>query len=501
MKIFSTQQIKAWDAYTIEQEPISSANLMERAADNCFNWLSDHYTTEPPFMVFCGVGNNGGDGLVIARQLHLHDCEVSIFYIGDYNRCTRDFSMNYDRLRDNEIEIAHIESHRDFPPIPPNCIVIDALLGTGVNKPLEGLLKELVEHINKSSATVIAIDMPTGMMADQSSAHCTRIIASHTLSFQCMKQAFFMPENSDSLGEVAILDISLHKGFYRSEPTTLESIDAEMIGHIIRPRPAHAHKGDFGHAALVAGSTGMMGAAVLAARACLRSGVGKLTCHVPLSGYEIVQISAPEAMTQISGPKDVIETLQLNNRYSAVGIGPGIGTAETHTRWMTGLFQSFKQPVVVDADALNLLAKNAALWELLPHRSILTPHVGEFERLFGPCKNDFERCDLALLKASMLHCYIVLKGHHTFIACPDGKGYFNTTGNAGMATGGSGDVLTGFITGLLAQGYSPKEAAIAGVYLHGLAGDFAAAVLSQPALTAGDLVNYLGAAFLKVLGR
>jgi ADP-dependent NAD(P)H-hydrate dehydratase / NAD(P)H-hydrate epimerase len=498
MKIFSTAQVKDWDAYTIEHEPIPSADLMERAANACFDWLSEHYTTEPPFTVFCGVGNNGGDGLVIARMLRLHDCEVQVYFIGDYNQCSRDFSANYDRLRDNETEIIHIESHRDFPPIPAQGIVIDALLGSGLNKPLEGLLKALVEHINKSSATVIAIDMPTGMMSDTTSGHHPKIIASDTLSFQSWKKAFFMAENSDALGTVHVLDIGLHRSYYRSTPVTLELVDAEMISHIIRPRHAHAHKGDFGHAALVAGSTGMMGAATLAARACLRSGVGKLTCYAPLTGYNIMQISAPEAMVQISGAKDCTETVVLNPQYTAIGLGPGIGRYEENSRWMEQLFKNYKHPLVIDADALNLLAGNNELLQLLPPRSILTPHPGEFERLFGVCKNDFERNELAQLKATMLNCYIVLKGHYTFIACPDGKGYFNSTGNPGMATGGSGDVLTGLLTGLLAQGYSPKEAAIAGVYLHGQAGDLAAAEYSQPALIASDIIAFIGKAFMRV---
>jgi hydroxyethylthiazole kinase-like uncharacterized protein yjeF len=305
-----------------------------------------------------------------------------------------------------------------------------------------------------------------------------------------------VPENEAALGEVHILDIGLHPGYLRQVSSESELLDEAIIGAIFKPRKSFAHKGNFGHTLLVTGSFGKMGAAVLAARACLRAGAGLLTCQVPGCGYTILQTAVPEAMIQVDSDEKIHTSITGDlSKYSVVGIGPGIGTDERTVALLRDIQQRYQKPMVLDADALNILASHSELLSSLPPYSILTPHPKEFERLFGPSPNDFSRLEKAREQAKKHQCIILLKGHHTYIAMPGGKSYFNSTGNAGMAKGGSGDVLTGILSALLSQSYSPGEAALLGVYLHGLAGDCAASAWSQESMLPSDLTDHLGDAF------
>ena len=379
--------------------------------------------------------------------------------------------------------------------LPPGFVLIDALFGTGLNRAAEGLAADLIQVINQSTDPMIAIDMPSGLFTDISSHGQISIRATHTLSFQCYKLAFLLPENALATGQVHILDIGLHPQYQEETATHFELLDDTIIQAIYRVRSRFAHKGNFGHALLLAGSTGKMGAAVLAARACLRSGAGLLSCHIPGNGLNILQTSVPEAMAIPDPHPDSVSSVVSPEKYSAVGIGPGIGLSPESADCLKSLLDRYTQPVVIDADALNILATDKSLQERIPEGSILTPHPKEFERLAGPSQNDVDRIQKARELAARVKVVVVLKGHHTLVATPGGLCYFNNTGNAGMATAGSGDVLTGILTGLLAQGYSPVEAALLGVYLHGLAGDIAAAETSMESLIAGDIVSGLGQAF------
>jgi NAD(P)H-hydrate epimerase len=352
----------------------------------------------------------------------------------------------------------------------------------------------LVNHINNSGTIIISIDLPSGLFADKSSKSNTVIKANHTLSFQNYKLAFLLPENEDYCGDVHLLKIDLHENFEQDEHADFELVDKEVIKTIYKPRNKFSHKGNFGHAALLCGSYGMMGAAVLSASACLRSGVGKLTSYIPKCGYDILQTAVPEAMCIVAGEDHFLSANGIE-KFDAVGIGPGIGIFPSHKELLVEIFKKINTPMVIDADALNIIAQNAVLLKSIPASSILTPHSKEFERLFGKTENDFDRLQLALQKSKELNIYIILKGHYSFISTPEGLGYFNSTGNAGMATAGSGDVLTGILTGLLAQGYSSLQTCLLGVYLHGLAGDMAAEKFSQEAMIAGDMVDCLGEAF------
>ena len=496
MKIFSVSQIKAWDAYTIEHEPVTSIDLMERAAMACSNWIFENFNTAGSFRIFCGKGNNGGDGLAIARLLIEKGYHVSIYVVESNSIGSPGFEMNLKRLKKVCDAVSFLENESSFPKLKKSDIVIDALFGTGLNKRPGGLFSKLIRHINEFAEDIISIDIPSGLYVDNSTPTNDQSIikATYTLSFQNQKLAFLMPENESFTGEVRLMNIQLSKEFENGEKSQFELVDKNLIRQIYIPRKPFAHKGNYGYACLLAGSYGMMGAAVLSSRACLRSGVGKLTAYTCKAGYEILQSAVPEAMCKTFGNTFIKDIKNFKN-FDVIGIGPGIGKHSSHKQLLQNLFRKFKNPMVIDADGLNVLSENSSLYQSIPSNSILTPHPKEFERLFGKSESDFDTINLALAKAKELNIFIVLKGHYTFIATPQGKGYFNSTGNAGMATAGAGDVLTGIITGLLAQKYSSLHACILGVFIHGLAGDIAVKKLSEEALIAGDIIDQLGNAF------
>lgn len=470
---------------------------MERAAITCFEWITEHFNPSFNFTVFCGRGNNGGDGIVIARLLHERNYNVRVFVAG-LSRGSNDFEENLCRFREVSNKLEFINTEEEFPSLG-NDIVIDAIFGTGLNKKPAGIFPLLIKHMNKHAEKIISIDVPSGMYIDNSSAGNEIIKSNFTLTFQNVKLAFLMPENAAYTGHVKLLDIKLSSEFEQKEKAIYELIDNSLIQTIFNPRKPFTHKGSYGHACLLAGSYGMMGAAVLSAEACIRSGVGKLTCFIPKCGYNILQTSVPEAMCQTFGKKKLGDLPDKLN-FDVIGVGPGIGNIPSHKKLLKHLFKKFSRPMVIDADALNVLSQKKSLYKKIPAGSILTPHPKEFERLFGKTTSDFQTINLALKRAAKYNLFIVLKGHHTFIATPNGNGYFNSTGNPGMATGGSGDVLTGIITGLLAQKYTSLHACIMGVYIHGLAGDLASAALSREAMKSGDIIHYLPKAFNEISG-
>lgn len=494
MQILSSDQIRAWDEFTIQKEPIRSIDLMERAAATCFQWIVQRYEGKS-FSVFCAKGNNGGDGLAIARMLSANHA-VTVYILEFGHLGTEDFQANLARLHQTQALIKFIPTRENIPVLAPEDIVIDALFGSGLNRPIDGLTALLVSAINNSGNEIVAIDIPSGLSADNSSKGNMAIQATYTLSFQCYKPSFLMAENELNIGKLHILDIGLHADFLKGLSSTNILIDDAIARLIFKPRGLFAHKGNFGHALLIAGSYGKIGAAVLAAKACLRSGIGLLTMHIPSGGNSIMQTAVPEAMVDNDADEKINTTVTTPlGKYDCIGMGPGLGTAYDTATLIQNIISSYKKPIVLDADALNILAAHTEWLSRLPAHCILTPHPKEFERLFGTSENDFERIQLAKQKAKEYNLIIVLKGHHTFIATPHEKYFFNSTGNAGMATGGTGDVLTGILTALLAQQYSPQDTAVLGVYLHGLAGDIAVKQFSEPSLIASDIIDHLGQAF------
>lgn len=473
---------------------------MERAAAGCMDWLQKHDYLKHSFAIFCGKGNNGGDGLALARMLHARQVTATAYVLDTRQQGSSDFEINLERLKNTGVGIVIIEKEEQFPYVPFNTIIIEALFGTGLSRPLEDMPAKLVEHINHLANEVIAIDIPGGLFADKRSGGSAIIHATHTLSFQCYKLALLMPENEKYFGRVHIIDIRLSSAYLDSIDTSYTYTEEKDITSIYKPRKAFSHKGSFGHALLIAGSYGKMGAATLAAKACISTGSGLLSCMVPGCGYIIMQISVPEAMVITDENERSISSAAVDVlKYDATGIGPGLGTAKETQEAFKQIIRIVNKPIVIDADGLNILSLTPEMFTEIPHASILTPHPKEFDRLFGNCADDFERLELARKKAYELKLIIVLKGHHTAIAVPSGQCYFNSTGNAGMATGGSGDVLTGILTSLLAQGYAAEHAAILGVYLHGLAGDFAALHKSEEALIASDITAHLHEGFKKII--
>jgi len=500
MKILNAQQIREWDQWTIQHEPVASIQLMERAAARCVDWLEENIFYDDPFIIFCGKGNNGGDGLAIARMLSQGNCKVSVYILEFGHLGTDDFQMNLERLHQYPaVDIKFVQTEDQFPPLDNSGVIIDALFGSGLNRPLEGVTAKLVEHINESGCKIIAIDVPSGLPVDHSAKGKSIIKANHTLSFQIIKLSFLLQENASFIGNIHILDIGLAKGYYNSASTLYEFVDENIISTIYKPRNRFAHKGNFGHALVLAGSYGKIGAAVLATHACLRTGAGLTTCHIPRCGYDIMQTALPEAMVMTDFNSSILTKIEEDtSKFSSIGIGPGIGTASETKSLLFSVFETYKNHLVLDADALNLISSDKELLKRIPRGSILTPHPKEFERLFGQTNSDYERLQLAQQKAKETDAIIVLKGHHTAIATPGGKTYFNSTGNAGMAKGGTGDVLTGILTAMTAQGYDNVEAAILGVYVHGLAADIAAQKYSEEAMIPRDIINCLGEAFTQI---
>lgn len=497
MKIFSAQQIRDGDAFTIRQEGISSAMLMERAAARCYQWIAAQYHRDTPMLVVCGMGNNGGDGLALTRMLLQEGFSARAVVLQHTGQFSPDATHNFTllhQLAPGEVQI--LSQGMFITELPEHILIIDALFGTGLNRPLEGWPAAFVKELNELPNEKIAIDIPSGLPADSLPPIDAAVIkASHTLSFQFWKRSFLHAEAEPFTGQVHVLDIGLSSTWREATHSQYHTIDHETARAIYRPRKTSGHKGTYGKAMLIGGSYGKIGAIALSTRAALRSGAGLVYTQAPSCGYEILQATQPEAMFLPAGEKH-IDRIETDIEATALGIGPGLGQDPQTAKALMAFLEQYDKPLVLDADALNILSAKETNLSLLTAGSILTPHPKEFTRLFGPSPGSMLQVELGRAKAMKYNVCIVLKGHHTAVLLPNGECWYNTTGNPGMATGGSGDVLTGILTGLLAQGYSSRDAALLGVYLHGLAGDIAAASLSEEALIAGDIPEYLGKAFL-----
>jgi ADP-dependent NAD(P)H-hydrate dehydratase / NAD(P)H-hydrate epimerase len=499
-KLFTAVQVRKIDGYTIEHEPVASVDLMERAAMALTSWITKRFTVQENFKIFTGQGNNGGDGLALARLLWKKEYRnIRVFQLNATSQLSADAEINKQRLtRETGINLVYLNSEAEFPPIAKEDILIDALFGTGLTRPLEGLAAQLVNHLNNSDTRhTIAIDIPSGLYAEDNStnSHLHIVKATVTLTFQFPKLAFFFAGNYDYVGDWYVLDIGLHKEIIGSEPTIYHYITIDDVVQRMRPRRKFSHKGSYGHALLVAGSYGMMGAAILAARATTRAGAGLVTTHVPKQGMETMHLSVPEALVSPDISDTHFSQHPSIENYTAIGIGPGLGQNPVTKQGLMQLLDKVEVPIVIDADALNLLAATDHWMDRLPGETILTPHPGEFERLFGSFTDNYIRLHYQLEFSKKYKCVVILKGAHTCITTPDGHAWFNTTGNPGMAKGGSGDVLTGIILGLITQGYPIDDASILAVYLHGLAGDLASQQMGQHGMLPSDILDNVGPAF------
>lgn len=502
MKILSAQQIKKVDELTIVNEPVSSIDLMERAARACLKYLLKKFSHTDKLYIVCGKGNNGGDGLALARLWAERGNSVKVLVIHYAEKFSEDAQRNYDHLKSrfpNKIEDIHSLEELKENLDEPSPIIIDAIFGSGLNKPVEGLTAEVINHLNGIAGKIISIDMPSGLFADQSSIKNKSIIkASVVLSFQLPKLAFFMPENVSYVREFKVLDIGLDEKAIEEQKSDFYYIKKKDISPLLKTRRKFDHKGTFGHALLLAGSKGKAGAAIIAANACLRSGAGLLTVHSVDTVIAALMNILPEAMSSMDAHSEFISTLPPLNKPNAIAYGPGVGMSEGSGIVLKNLIQNFQGKLLIDADGLNILSENKTWLSFLVPSTILTPHIKEFERLAGTCENDFERL-IKLKEFSVKHsCIVILKGGYTAIGMPDGTIIFNSTGNPGLAKGGSGDGLTGIILGLLARGYNAPQSALIGTFIHGYSADMCAKNVSEESLLISDVIEMLPKAFKKL---
>jgi hydroxyethylthiazole kinase-like uncharacterized protein yjeF len=503
MKILSADQTRAADQATMQAEGIRSDELMERAATRFSEWLMDRLSQREAgeVHIFCGPGNNGGDGLAVARHLHLAGYAVQVWLL-PAEKYSPDFTVNRQRLP-AEVACAELKAKK-LPSLSPKATLVDALFGTGLSRPLTGLAANIVGHLNQAQAPIFSIDLPSGLFTDAPQPPASPVVqAQYTVGFELPKLAYLLPQNAKFVGEWQVLPISLSAEFIHKTPVDNYFVDVDFLAGHYPKRPKFAHKGTFGHALLLAGSYGKVGAAVLAARACLHGGVGLLTVRTPAVGYTILQTAVPEAMALTDPATDFVTELPDLKPYAAVGIGPGLGQEESTADVLCQLLRKAAESslaLVIDADALNILGTHRKLLDDLPPNALLTPHPKEFERLTEPARDDYHRLELLRDFCAQHRCYCVLKGAYTALGTPEGPIYFNSTGNPGMGTGGSGDVLTGLLLALRAdQRLSPLDAALLGIFAHGRAGDLAAQQTGEAGLIAGDIVRFIGPALAELV--
>jgi NAD(P)H-hydrate epimerase len=497
MKILSAAQIKALDAATILAQGITSGQLMERAATACTDWLTATFSRDTPFVIFCGSGNNGGDGLCIARQLLGNGYAVKAFLVAEEDRLTPDTRRALKRLQsDNSSNIEIVSpSGLQIEALPGGIVVVDALRGTGLQGPLTGDFDRIVRQLSGLSNTIVAIDMPSGLPPDGNMDGDSAVVQAHyTLVLGGYKRSLLHPETGVYAGKEVLLDIGLEDTLPDNSGGHFFTFSKAEVAPMYRPRQPFSHKGSHGTAFIIGGEHGMIGAAALAVKAASRAGAGKVRGLVPGCGYTILQTLAPEAMCKISGT-EYLEDFDGWQDATAVAVGPGMGTEEPTAKALEAMLRECRKPMVLDAGALGILGKNKSWLHGLPPFTILTPHPKEFERMFGETPDSFARVDLARSEAMRYKIIIVVKDRYTAVCMPDGAVHYNLSGNAALATGGSGDVLCGVITGLLSSGYRPGVAALLGVYLHGTAGEIASRKWGMESVIAGDIVAALGRAF------
>ena len=503
MKIFNAEQIKKCDSVTCENQNIQIRELINRAGNSFVEMLTaTDADLSGKIFVICGYGNNGADGIAIAKLLYARYCDIELLLIpAESKKLNSEYMQFYlDNPVDSQPFPVHIiKKINQLNDLEKPDLIIDAILGTGTTRAVEGIIDEVISWMNTENAKVVSVDIPSGICADKI-LDGNAVEAELTITFQFPKFTFFLPEYAKNTGRWMVADIGCDQDFLHNEPAEYHWIDKQLVLQHLKVCDRFAHKGNFGHAYIISGSYGKLGATIMCSKAVLRTGSGLATIHAPACAYEILQMAIPEAMVDVDRHKYFISEVNIPARCTAVAIGPGIGTQHHTQRMLDELFhKNITIPVVLDADALNLMSMYPEIIRNLPKESILTPHVKEFERLFGPTATYSDQIKLQKQKSAELNAYIILKGGYTTLSCPDGEVYFNTNGNPGMATGGSGDVLTGIITGLAAQGYSRKEACIIGIFLHGMSGDLAVqGGQSYESLLASDLIDNIGHTFRKI---
>ncbi|TLP81865.1 NAD(P)H-hydrate dehydratase [Maribacter sp. ACAM166] len=497
MKLFSTKQVYKADQITTKKQGIAGEELMERASLQLFNWMHLRMQGAPvKIHLFCGIGNNGGDGIALARHLLEHGYTIAVYVVNYSEKRSKDFLINLDRLKERKCWPNFMNLGDELPEIDKDDIIVDGIFGIGLNRTPDVWVAKIIQHLNTSEAFILSIDIPSGLFADQGPKDFETIIKSNfVLSFQTPKLVFFLPETGPFINQWEVLDIGLDAEYLMTTETDFELIGKNEVLALYKPREKYGHKGTYGHTMIVGGSYGKIGAVCLASKAALHAGSGLVTSFVPKIGYSILQTALPEIMVLTDTEEDSLTNIKFDIKPTVIGIGVGMGADAKTVAAFTDFLNRNKQPLVIDADALNILSKCPELLFKIPEDTILTPHPKELERLIGAWKDDFDKLIKVKDFSKKYNCIVVIKGANTIIVHHD-KGFVNTTGNPGMATAGSGDVLTGIIAGLRAQGYSALNAAIFGVYLHGKAGDIAIEKTGYQSLTASCIIDNLGSAYL-----
>ncbi len=490
MKILTGKQIREADRATIEREPVSSLDLMERASEEIARWIGENVEPEHRLVFCCGKGNNGGDGLAVARMLHNAGFDCVVFFGADYNNVSPEMHANIERLPEG-VEVYDITAEQ--PEIEPDAVIVDALLGTGVEGDVRGPMHDIILWMNGLPNRIISIDMPSGMAAEWGNAGKTIVMAETTLTLEFPKLAMLLPEAGECAGNVVVLPIGLDGKFIEETETPYYYITEELAAGLRKPRAKFSHKGIYGHALLVCGSQPMMGAAVLATGGALRSGCGLVTARIPKAERFALQANWPSAMLSFDDADCFSEVPENLERFSVICAGPGLGQDEKTANALERLLKDASAKniyMLLDADALNIIAANPHLRRSIPAGSVLTPHPGELRRLVGEWTDDREKLSKTQVLARETSSVVVVKGAHSAVCTPDGRILFNSTGTPGMAKGGSGDVLAGYIAGLLARGHNAEEAAVIGVWTHGKAGEKAAEYYGGEAMNSADLTEF-----------
>ncbi len=504
MKIYNRAQIYEADKVTEQKEGIPSINLMERAGGYIYEWIHQRLQGgKVPIKVFCGIGNNGGDGMVLSRYLIENNYNVTTYVVNYNDKRVPDFLEAYDRLKSATKNWPIVlTENSELPELTSQDIIVDAIFGIGLNRTPQDWLKKLFTTINDSKAYILSIDIPSGMYMDMSPQEGDVIINPRfTLSFQAPKLPFFLPATGPQAGMWDVLDIGLDPEYLATTPTDMELIGKQEVLQMYRPRPEYSHKGMFGHSLIIGGSYGKMGAVILASKAAMRAGSGLVTAYVPQFGVPILQTALPEVMAETDNFNGkVFEEIDFETIANAIAIGPGMGTDTKTVSAVEQFLKEQQHPIVIDADAINIIAANPSFMKYVPKLSIFTPHFGELKRLVGEWEDDFDRIEKTAKFAKKHDVIVVMKGANT-ITTYDMKLYINDSGNPGLSTAGTGDVLTGVITGLLAQGYHPMEATMMGIYFHGTAADIAINQYGIESLMASDVVQFLGRAFMDLFAK
>jgi hydroxyethylthiazole kinase-like uncharacterized protein yjeF len=498
MKIFSKEQIYQGDQLTVDRQNISSTDLMERAGVQIFNWMNLRMKgAQVPVHVFCGIGNNGGDGLVLARHLILEGYNVKVYIVNYSDKRSKDFLINYDRVKSVTKDWPILlNDNESFPEIKPDDIIVDGIFGIGLNKPVAAWVKNLFKLFKKSRAFTLSIDIPSGLRTDTVPENENDVVwSSYTLSFASPKLVFFLPTTAKYTINWEVLNIGLDVDFLSSTSTDFNLIGKYEAIPIYKPRDKYSHKGDFGHSLIIGGSYGKIGAVTLASRGALASGAGLVTAFVPKCGYQVLQSSFPEAMVITDVNDSYISNIDYFIEPTVIAFGIGVGLNNETVQAFESFLKKNKTSLVIDADGINILAKNAELLKLLPPNTVLTPHPKELERLIGTWDDDFDKLKKAKIFSNKYKVVLIIKGANTITIFED-KYYINSSGNPGLSTAGSGDVLTGIITGLISQGYDALSAAVFGVYLHGKSADIAVEDYGYQSLIASHIIEYLGASYL-----